>query len=113
MTAKNQGKYLGIVVDDEVISAPLVEGEIIGGETRISGAFTIGECQVMSDLFTKDPLPVTIKVLSRKFSVPPPAKSRSRVTMLGLTFLFFSGLAFFIFKILRTSKAPRPQSQAG
>jgi SecD/SecF fusion protein len=113
MTEKNQGRYLAIVVDDEVISAPLVNGVISGGETSISGSFTIGECQVMSDLFKTEPLPVRIRIISRKFAIPPPAESRSRLTILVLSFFFFSGLAFVIFKILRTSKTPRQGTPGG
>ena len=41
MTAANIGKQVAMVLDDYVISAPVVQSEITGGGTSITGDFRL------------------------------------------------------------------------
>ena len=45
LTKANTGKAIAIVLDDAVYSAPMVHGEIAGGNSQISGNFTIEDTQ--------------------------------------------------------------------
>ena len=50
MTIENVGNYIAIVSRGKVLSAPIINGPITGGETRISGDFTENESQELVDL---------------------------------------------------------------
>jgi SecD/SecF fusion protein len=45
ITTNNVGRITAIILDDEVYSAPVINQPIAGGQTRISGDFTIPEAQ--------------------------------------------------------------------
>lgn len=48
MTTNNVGKAIAIVIDDHVITCPVVNGAITGGETEISGKFTTKEAEELA-----------------------------------------------------------------
>ena len=48
MTTNNVGKAIAIVIDDHVITCPVVNGAIAGGETEISGNFTVKEAEELA-----------------------------------------------------------------
>ncbi len=48
MTTNNVGKAIAIVIDDHVITCPVVNGAITGGETEISGKFTVKEAEELA-----------------------------------------------------------------
>ncbi len=48
MTSNNIGKAIAIVIDDHVLTCPVVHGAITGGETEISGNFTVKEAEELA-----------------------------------------------------------------
>lgn len=58
ITGKNIGRELPIILDDQVISAPVVQGQITGGDAQISGTFTIEEAKQLSVQLNAGALPV-------------------------------------------------------
>ena len=48
MTSDNIGKAIAIVIDDHVLTCPVVNGAITGGETEISGNFTVKEAEELA-----------------------------------------------------------------
>ncbi|MDQ7843075.1 MAG: protein translocase subunit SecD [Armatimonadota bacterium] len=70
-TAANIGKYLTIVLDDEVISSPVIRDRIGGGNGQISGGFRdIAEARDLAVLLRGGALPVPVEVIERR-SVGP------------------------------------------
>lgn len=65
ITKKNIGKPLAIVIDEEVISAPIVQGEITGGSAQISGDFTLDEAKNLSIQLSAGALPIPIKLVQQ------------------------------------------------
>lgn len=63
MTAANIGKQVGIVLDDYVYSDPVVQGEIGGGNTQISGNFTIEEAQDLANVLKAGKLPAPTRIV--------------------------------------------------
>lgn len=63
ITRDNVGKRLAIVVDDEVISAPVVNEPIQGGSVQISGQFTYDSASELAILLRSGTLPVPFAVL--------------------------------------------------
>jgi preprotein translocase subunit SecD len=70
-TAANIGKYLTIVLDNEVISSPIIRDRIAGGSGQISGGFRdIAEARDLAVLLRGGALPVPVEVIERR-SVGP------------------------------------------
>ena len=50
MTSDNVGNFIAMVSKNKVLSAPIINGPITGGETLISGGLTKSEAQEFTDL---------------------------------------------------------------
>lgn len=66
LTAKNIGKPLAIYIDQILISAPIVQEKISGGQAQITGNFTIPEAKELSRNLNAGALPVPIKLISQQ-----------------------------------------------
>src|SRR5690606_22480568 len=65
-TQENVGKPLAIVLDNKVISAPVIREPILGGEGIISGSFTTQGAQDLSLLLRAGALPAPLKILEER-----------------------------------------------
>ncbi len=65
-TTDHAGRYLAIVLDGEVISAPVIREPIIGGSGVISGAFTVQAVNELSLLLRAGALPAPISYLEER-----------------------------------------------
>ncbi|CAA7613259.1 Protein translocase subunit SecD [Magnetospirillum sp. LM-5] len=65
-TRENSGKFLAIVLDDKVISAPRINEPITGGSGQISGSFTVRQAQDLSLLLRAGALPAPLQVLEER-----------------------------------------------
>ena len=57
ITGENVGKCIAIVLDDLVYSAPVVNGEIAGGRSSITGDFTLEEAKDLANILKSGKLP--------------------------------------------------------
>ena len=69
-TAANIGKQIAIVLDGIVISAPVVQQRISGGEAQITGSFSTAEANRLAIMLRAGALPVSVEVLENR-SVGP------------------------------------------
>jgi len=76
VTRDNVGKPFAIVLDDEVISAPVIRDAICGGGGIISGNFTVKEAHDLSLLLRAGALPAPLNVVEER-SVGPTLGSDS------------------------------------
>jgi len=65
-TTANVGKPLIIVIDDQAVSAPVVQGPIMDGHAVITGSFTAKEAQDLAVLLRSGALPVSFKVMEKR-----------------------------------------------
>ena len=65
ITARNIGKTVAIFLDNQLISAPVVNSQITGGRAVIQGNFTSKEAQDLSIALNAGALPVPVKVISQ------------------------------------------------
>lgn len=65
-TANNVGRPFAIVLDDLVISAPTINGPILGGSGIITGVGDIAEVNELSTLLKAGALPVKLTVLAER-----------------------------------------------
>lgn len=63
ITSRNIGKQLPIILDDQIVSAPVVQGVISGGNAQISGSFTIEEAKKLGIQLNAGALPVPVKLI--------------------------------------------------
>lgn len=70
ITAKNVGKRFAIVLDNVVISAPVIQECISGGSGVITGRFSIAEAKELSLLLRAGALPAPLSVAEEKVIGP-------------------------------------------
>lgn len=66
ITKRNVGKPLGIFLDDLLLSAPVVQQVITGGNAVITGNFTLEEAKKLAIAINSGALPVSIKLIEQK-----------------------------------------------
>lgn len=66
ITRKNVGKQLAIVLDNQVISAPVIQGQIPGGSGQITGNFTVQQSNDLSILMRAGALPAPLNVIEER-----------------------------------------------
>jgi len=66
LTEKNVGKPLAIILDTEIVSAPIVQEKISGGSAVISGNFTIEGAKNLAIQLNAGALPVSIKLVEER-----------------------------------------------
>ncbi len=96
-TQDNVGKALLIVLDDEIISAPIVNEVIEGGQCIIEGSFSAEEANNLAMLLRSGALPVSFQILEKR-TVGPTLGADSlekslQASAIGLLLI----LAFMIF----------------
>lgn len=69
-TAVNVGKQIAILLDGMVISAPVVQQRISGGEAQITGKFSTPEANRLAIMLRAGALPVAVEILENR-SVGP------------------------------------------
>lgn len=69
-TSESVGEQLAIVLDGVVVSAPVVQERISGGNAQISGQFSVPEAQRLAIMLRAGALPVAVEVLENR-SVGP------------------------------------------
>ncbi len=65
-TANNVGSRLAIVLDNQVISAPEIQGPIMGGSGIITGSFSVKEASDLALLLRSGALPAPLTVLEER-----------------------------------------------
>ena len=69
-TTSNVGKRFAIILDNKVITAPVIRSEILGGTGVITGNFTIEEAQDLALLLRAGALPAPLEIIEER-SVGP------------------------------------------
>ena len=92
--ANNGNREVAICIDNEVISAPRVNGPIPGGRTQITGNFSVQEASDFSSLLEIGKLPANVKIIQESTVGPSlgakniSSSIRSLIVGVGLILLF-------------------------
>src|SRR6185295_16677792 len=65
-TLKNVGRRFAIVLDDKIISAPVIKDAILGGSGIISGNFTVESARDLALLLRAGALPAPLTVIEER-----------------------------------------------
>ena len=94
VTTNNVGKRLAIVLDEKIISAPVIREAITGGSGTISGNFSFQEVTDLSLLLRSGALPTPINIVEERTVGPDLGK---RFILSGST--IFNGRFYFSYFI--------------
>ena len=95
-TQQNVGKPFAIVLDNNVISAPVIREPIIGGSGQISGNFTVQGANDLAVLLRAGALPATLTVVEER-TVGPSLGSDSINAGLTASAIGAAGVVIFMF----------------
>ncbi|OGX85461.1 protein translocase subunit SecDF [Hymenobacter lapidarius] len=70
MTAANIGQQVAMVLDEYVVSAPVVQSEITGGGTSITGSFAIEDTQDLANQLKAGKLPAPTRIVEEAIVGP-------------------------------------------
>ena len=70
LTKVNVGKAVAIVLDDVVYSAPNVNGEIDGGNSRITGSFTVEDTKDLANTLVSGKMPAPARIVQEEVVGP-------------------------------------------
>ncbi|MCO6186143.1 protein translocase subunit SecDF [Rhizobium sp. L1K21] len=65
-TSENVGRPFAIVLDDQVLSAPVIREPILGGSGQISGSFTVESANDLAVLLRAGALPATLTIVEER-----------------------------------------------
>jgi SecD/SecF fusion protein len=97
MTAENTGKYVAVVLDDKVYSAPLVNGEIPNGSTSIMGNFSVEQATDLANILKSGKLPAPARIVQEQV-VGPTLGAESIAA--GMNSLIISFIVIFILMLV-------------
>lgn len=99
LTARNVGKQIAIVLDGQVLTAPVVQEAITGGKAQISGSRSVEEAEHLAILLRSGSLPVKIEVLENRTVGPTlgqDSKDKSiKAFAIGIAGVFVFMLLFY------------------
>lgn len=95
-TKVNVGKPFAIVLDDKVISAPVIREPILGGTGQISGNFTVQSANDLAILLRAGALPAPLKVIEERTVGPDLGADSIRAGLIAsvLGFILVIGFMF-------------------
>lgn len=102
MTTKNADRVVAITLDGVVYSAPNVNEPIRGGNTQISGGFSIEEAQSLSGLLNAGALPAPCEIIEQSRVGPTIGAENSAA---GLMSFIIALLLVFVYMIFYYGKA--------
>ncbi|SIQ54910.1 protein translocase subunit SecDF [Pontibacter lucknowensis] len=70
LTGDNVGRQVAIVLDNYVYSAPVVQGEITGGNSSITGNFTIEEAKDLANILKAGKMPAPTRIVEEAIVGP-------------------------------------------
>jgi len=102
ITRANVGRPFAIVLDDKVITAPVIREPITGGRGQISGSFTVASANDLAVLLRAGALPAPLTVVEERTVGPELGEDAIRAGLLslaaGFVFVFlYMGFAYGLF----------------
>ena len=97
ITAENVNNRLAIVLDNNVVSAPVIQEKIGGGEARITGRFTMEDARDLAIVLRAGSLPAPVTILEER-TVGPSLGTDS--IQKGILSMIVGAAAVFLFMLV-------------
>ena len=96
ITGENVGKCVAIVLDDLVYSAPVVNGEIAGGRSSITGSFTLEEAKDLANILKSGKLPAPAVIVQEAVVGPSLGQESINKGLLSFILAFIVVLIYMV-----------------
>lgn len=103
MTRENKDRCIAVILDGYVRSYPRVVNEITGGNTEITGDFTIDEADDLANILKSGKLPAPARILSDTIIGPSLGQEAINSGMISFIIAFFIVLFYMIFYYSRSA----------
>ena len=97
-TTKNIGKRLAIILDNQAISAPVIQDSITGGQGTISGNFTFQSATDLALLLRSGALPAPLSIVEERTDGPDLGQDSIEAGVVSLFVGFILVILFMTFK---------------
>lgn len=103
MTRDNVGRCIAVVLDDYVRSYPRVQNEISGGNTEITGNFTLEEAEDLANILKSGKMPAPAHIISDTVVGPSLGKEAINDGMNSFIVAFLIVLVYMLFYYSRSA----------
>ena len=93
---KNGKREVAVVLDDEVVSSPSVQSAILGGNTQITGNFSVTEANELANILEVGKLPAKISILEENLIGPSLGADNIRKSFNSIALAFILLLIFMV-----------------
>ena len=97
MTKDNIGKCIAIVLDNYVYSAPRVNSEITGGNSQITGNFTIEEAKDLANTLNSGKMPAPARIIQEDIVGPSLGQQAIQSGFVSFVIAFVLILVYMVF----------------
>ena len=97
LTRENVGRSIAIVLDNYVYSAPRVNSEIKGGNSEITGDFTIDEAKDLANMLKSGKMPAPAKIIQEAVVGPTLGKEAIHAGLTSFAIAFLIVLLYMMF----------------
>ena len=98
VTTKNIGKKLAIILDNKIISAPVIRDAILGGNGQISGNFTFQSATDFALLLRSGALPAPLNIIEERTVGPDLGEDSIKAGAISLVIGFLLVIGYMLFK---------------
>ena len=122
VTTDNVRKILAIILDNNIISAPVIREPILGGNGQISGNFTFQSATDLALLLRSGSLPAPLKIIEERTVGPDLGEDSIKSGAISLAIGFFLVIIFMIYRyrdrfsrngVFAWNRALRPRPRSG
>ena len=97
-TTKNVGKKIAIILDNKIVSAPVIQEPIISGNGQISGNFTFQSATDLALLLRSGSLPAPLKIIEERTVGPDLGEDSIRAGATSLAIGFLLVIIYMLYK---------------
>ena len=97
-TKNNVGKRLAIILDNKIISAPVIKEAILGGNSVITGDFTFQSATDLALLLRSGALPAPLTIIEERTVGPDLGEDSIKAGAISLVIGFFLVIIYMLYK---------------
>ena len=97
-TSNNVGKRMAIILDNKIISAPVIREPILSGNGQISGDFTFQSATDLALLLRSGALPAPLNIIEERTVGPDLGEDSIKAGAISLAIGFLLVIAYMLFK---------------
>ena len=98
VTKNNIGKKLAIILDSKIISAPVIQDAILGGNGQITGDFTFQSAADFALLLRSGALPAPLNIIEERTVGPDLGEDSIKAGLISLIIGFLMVISYMLFK---------------